>query len=101
MFKDNSFSIMCLFHPSYTLPPPRPVDWTMKSIESDKTSLTVTPRATIECVIEHALLKGVTPAMLEWWFKHFPEGTMMYKGKSYPMYELWHPIDHVELKVVK
>jgi hypothetical protein len=44
--------------------------------------------------IEHDTIRGVTPAMLLWWFEHLGE-TMDYGGVTYPRYLLWHPRDHI------
>ncbi len=44
--------------------------------------------------IEHGIIKGVTPEMLEWWFKNIG-GEMEYQGKKYQRYQVWHPLDHI------
>src|SRR6266849_3780016 len=48
--------------------------------------------------IEHELLRGVTPAMLVWWWRNI-EGDMELKGLTYPRYLIWHPIDHIHFEV--
>lgn len=49
--------------------------------------------------IRHALLEGVTPEMLAWWYGHVP-GTMEYAGGVYPRYLVWHPRDHISYEVL-
>ena len=82
----------------HALPPPRPVAWPLKPLESTETGLTVLPGGQLELSIHHEVLRGVTPAMLEWWFHHI-EGAMEYCGKIYPRYLVWHPLDHIAYSV--
>ena len=51
----------------------------------------------IRCWIEHDLIRGVTPKMLVWWFKHL-EGDVIIDGKRVPRYRLWHPRDHIAIE---
>jgi len=53
-----------------------------------------------ELSIRHDVLKGVTPAMLAWWFQNI-EGTMEHMGQIYPRYLLWHPIDHIHYELAR
>src|SRR5215468_8312244 len=84
----------------WALLPPRPVDWTMKPLSSAKVSERVFADGHIELTIEHALLHGVTPAMLVWWWRNI-EGEMELKGEEYPRYLIWHPIDHIHFAVAE
>jgi DAPG hydrolase PhiG domain len=43
--------------------------------------------------IEHDIIRGVTPAMLAWWFAHL-EGDVEIRGRV-NRYRAWHPYDHV------
>jgi hypothetical protein len=81
------------------LPPPRQIDWQMKPLESAKVSEKKVD-GELECRIQHDVLKGVTPDMLVWWFENL-HGDMQWKGKTIPMYHLWHPIDHIKVEVLK
>ena len=44
---------------------------------------------TVDLVIDHGELKGITLEMLEWWYVH-PHDTAIYK--------MWHPVDHVSFE---
>lgn len=49
--------------------------------------------------IEHELVRGVTPAMLDWWFRHIG-GEMTLDGRPYSRYRVWHPRDHISWQLV-
>jgi DAPG hydrolase PhiG domain len=74
--------------------PPRPITWAMKPLDSAETSVKTLSDGRLELTIRHDLVKGVTPAMLGWWFRNI-EGTIEYEGRTYPRYHVWHPIDHI------
>jgi hypothetical protein len=78
----------------WKLLPPRPFNWTMKPLASAETGVTALNNGRLELSIRHDILKGVTPAMLDWWFRNI-EGTMEHLGQTYPRYLVWHPIDHI------
>lgn len=79
---------------NHPLPAPLSIDWSLKPLESARTTVTVLPYGSYELTIEHDLIWGVTPAMLLWWFGHIG-GTMTYRGQTHPRYRVWHPLDHV------
>jgi hypothetical protein len=82
------------------LPAPRPMLWPLRPADSAIVSITVLPDGRRRIKIRHAELKGVTPEMLAWWFRHI-EGEMLYAGRSWPRYLVWHPRDHISYEVVK
>jgi hypothetical protein len=84
----------------WKLLPPRPFNWAMKSLDSAETGVKTLDEGRLELAIRHDILKGVTPAMLGWWFRNI-EGTMEHMGQSYPRYLIWHPIDHIHYEVVQ
>jgi hypothetical protein len=71
----------------------------MKPLESAETGMKTLDDGRVELTIRHGLLRGVTPAMLGWWFRNV-EGTMEHLGQVYPRYLIWHPIDHIHFEVV-
>jgi hypothetical protein len=73
---------------------PLPVNWKMKPLESAKTKFYKTPGNVYHMEIEHDPIKGVTPYMLDWWFRNI-EGHVIYEGRTYTRYGLWHPLDHI------
>lgn len=84
--------------------PPRPsipaeYRGSMRPVDSARTNLEKTERGKLRLTIKHEPLRDVTPKMLVWWFQTFPARTLEVKGKPIPWYQLWHPIDHVEVRV--
>ncbi len=79
--------------------PPQPlnISWTCKPIESARSGFEILADGRIHCWIEHALLRGVTPKMLVWWFKHL-EGDITYEGQRLNRYRVWHPRDHIAVE---
>lgn len=66
----------------------------MKPVASAKTTQSRLPSGQLELTIEHDTVRGVTPAMLRWWFETLGQ-TMTFQGQTYPRYLLWHPRDHI------
>ena len=56
-------------------------------------------RAHMILTIEHELVRGVSPEMLDWWFRHIG-GEMEISGRTYPRYRVWHPLDHIDWQLV-
>jgi hypothetical protein len=81
-----------------SLPPPRPVLWPLRPVDSADTKFEVLTDGRRRITIRHAELEGVTPAMLAWWF-HNVEGTMDYAGARIERYLVWHPLDHIFYRV--
>src|SRR5689334_16762534 len=80
--------------------PPISVPWTMKTLASAATQIERLPDARVKLSITHAILKGVTPKMLVWWFNNM-DGTYVLGGHEHPRYRVWHPRDHVALTYLK
>ena len=79
---------------------PRPFNWAMKPLDSAETGVKTLDDGRLELTIRHDILKGVTPAMLGWWFRNI-EGSMEHMGQTYPRYLIWHPIDHIHYEVAR
>ena len=77
-----------------SIPPPRSVPWQMKPLSSAETEFRFLADGRLHLHIRHDVLRGVTPAMLVWWFKHL-EGEIELGGRRYPRYQIWHPVDHI------
>jgi len=82
------------------VPEPLEIEWTCKPVESARSGLDLLPDGRIHCWIEHDLVRGVTPEMLVWWFKHL-EGEMVIDGRRLPRYRVWHPRDHVAIEYAR
>lgn len=78
------------------LPTPLDISWTCKPVESARWGLQLLDDGCVHCWIEHEVIRGVTPKMLVWWFKHL-EGDLVYDGRRLPRYRVWHPRDHVSI----
>ena len=79
------------------LPEPRPLLWQLRPLESARSSV-VQHGGRAVITIRHAPLRGVTPEMLSWWYRHVA-GQMPYAGSTYPRYLVWHPLDHIDYVV--
>jgi hypothetical protein len=84
----------------HELPPPRPVDFTMKDVSTAETSFEKLENNKFQMRIKHDIIRGVTPEMIVWWFQNFTAMKIELKGKEYPAYQIWHPVDHVYTKVL-
>lgn len=71
----------------------------MKSIDGADVDLHHA-RGRLVLTIEHELLAGVTPPMLDWWFRHIG-GDMELDGRMYPRYRVWHPRDHIRWELAE
>ncbi|MEM9628329.1 MAG: hypothetical protein AAGA21_19005 [Pseudomonadota bacterium] len=84
-----------------TMPPARDFGWAPKPTESSHFAIHERPNGQFCVVLNHALLRGCTADMIQWWFLHFPNLSVKlidspgYEGKIIPAYLLWHPIDHL------
>lgn len=84
----------------WSLPPERCFGWKMKDLDSAKTDFTIDKDKAFVLSIEHDSIVGVTPKMLLWWFQNIG-GQMVYQGKTYPKYLVWHPKDHIHWSLEK
>ena len=57
-------------------------------------------RSRMIMTIEHEIVRGVTPEMLDWWFRHIG-GEMDIDGRRYARYRVWHPLDHIDWQLVE
>jgi hypothetical protein len=83
------------------VPPPLPIMWKMKDLSTAKTSFEELPDGRIELRIDHELIRGVTPAMLVWWFRNFPVGQLDFDGELVSLYRVWHPRDHIRVDMLR
>lgn len=83
-------------------PVPEPLDipWTCKPVESARSGVEILADGRLRCWIEHDVLRGVTPAMLAWWFRHL-EGEIEIAGRRVDRYRVWHPRDHVSVRYAR
>jgi hypothetical protein len=73
--------------------PPIELPWKLKPLESAETKVERHADGRMAFSIRHDILRGVTPAMLVWWFQNL-EGDMDVAGQRLSRYRVWHPRDH-------
>ncbi|MEO0912743.1 MAG: hypothetical protein AAFY59_07120 [Pseudomonadota bacterium] len=82
------------------MPPARDYGWDLKPDASSHFQIHQRENGQFCVVLNHALLRGVTAEMIQWWFLTFPNLKVRlidipgYEGKVVPAYLLWHPSDH-------
>ena len=82
------------------LPPPRPVLHPLRDVATATTAMQRFPGHRSRLTIDHRPLAGVTPEMLDWWFRHIG-GSMTYAGTQMPNYLVWHPLDHIRWELAR
>jgi len=82
------------------LPDPLDLPWELKPVQGAESGTEVLPDRRVRHWIRHEVLKGVTPAMLVWWFQHL-EGEVEVDGRRVERYRVWHPRDHVYIRYAK
>lgn len=80
--------------PRLPFPPPRALPWRLKPLDSAQTSLDYDACGRMVMRIRHDLLKNITPAMIDWWFRNIG-GDMDVDGVRMNRYLVWHPFDHI------
>jgi hypothetical protein len=81
------------------LPAPRKLPWALKPLDSARTSLGYDARGRMVMHIDHDVLRGLTPAMVAWWFGHIA-GDLVVGGERLNKYLAWHPFDHIYWELV-
>ncbi|MGL4634994.1 MAG: DAPG hydrolase family protein [Beijerinckiaceae bacterium] len=73
---------------------PWPAPYALKGFGSARTGIERLPDGRTSYWIVHDIVRGVTPAMLAWWFANL-EGDVDIEGCKVNRYRAWHPYDHV------
>lgn len=79
---------------------PLPLPWALKPLGSAQYGVERLADARVRYWIRHEVVRGVTPAMLAWWFAHL-EGEIEIEGRRVDRYRAWHPYDHVHASYVR
>jgi hypothetical protein len=74
--------------------PPRDLPWPLRDVAEARAGHEVLPDGRIRLTIQHRPLPGVTPEMLEWWYRVLPLGQVEFGGRMHPLYHLFHPFEH-------
>jgi hypothetical protein len=83
-------------YPADRAQPPEPalLPWPLKPLGSAECGVERLADGRLSYWIRHDILRGVSPAMLAWWFSHL-EGVVEIQGRTVDRYRAWHPYDHV------
>lgn len=81
------------------LPTPLVLPFALKPVASADTGVETLPDGRTRYWIRHDIVRGVTPRMLDWWFRNL-EGSIAFGGRHYNRYRFWHPADHVHASYV-
>ena len=79
--------------------PPRNVPWVLPDHRLAKKQVEYLESGALSIRVEHALLPGVSPQMLAWFYRQLPISTMEYQGVTRPLYHFFHPSEHGEIWV--
>lgn len=82
------------------LPEPLPLSGPLRKVIDSRVSITRFPRNRVRITIDHEPLKGVSPEMLLWWFRHIG-ANMDYFGSPTARYRVWHPLDHIHWELAR
>ena len=87
------------------MPAARQFGWADKPVSSSYFEIHQKPNGQFCAVLNHALLRGVSADMLQWWFLNFTRMSVRlvdvpgYEGQQVPGYWLWHPVDHLSAEL--
>jgi hypothetical protein len=80
--------------PRLPIPAPRRLPWPLKPLSSAQTGIGYDRYGRMVMTIDHEMLAGLTPNMVEWWFRNIG-GDMEVEGQVLNRYLVWHPFDHI------
>lgn len=86
--------------PQFEKDTPRPTFWDYPRVSEAKIKFEYLDSGFLDIQIEHPELKGVTPAMISWWYKHLASGRYKIQGVEYDFYHLFHLSEHGKTSVV-
>lgn len=87
------------------MPAPRDFGWPLKPVSSSFFDIHKKDNGQFCVVLNHALLRGVSAEMIQWWFRRFTQlkvrlhGVPSYDNQQVPAYWLWHPVDHLSAEL--
>lgn len=87
------------------MPAERNYHWDLKPVSSSHFDIHQRDNGQFCVVLNHALLRGVSAQMLQWWFMNFTRLEVLlrdvpgYEGQRVPGYWLWHPVDHLSAEL--
>ena len=77
----------------------------LKTLESATWAVEPTGTYGLRAWIDHALMPGVTPSMMRWWFENVDCWTTFngtdFNGPEVRAYRYWHPFDHIKVTLIR
>lgn len=92
--------LFALPRPSFVIEPARPHFWDYPVLSDATYKIDLSKQGKIVIELQHPILKGVTPAMLSWWYQHLASGSAIVRGKEYSFYHLFHLSEHGQTKII-
>lgn len=91
---------------SLVMPPERKFGWELKPNSTTYFHIHKYNNGQFSVVLNHSLLRGCTAEMIYWWFRNFTKLRVKlidiegYENKTVPAYQLWHPSDHLDARLI-
>jgi hypothetical protein len=82
----------------WQIPEPLDVEFRPRPLSSANVTAGRMSDGRFQIRIAHALIEGVTPAMLRWWISMLDQ-QVEWKGRTVLAYRLWHPRDHIHFEI--
>ena len=88
------------------MPPERKFGWELKPTSTTHFHIHKYENGQFSVVLNHSLVRGCTSEMIYWWFLNFPNLRVKlidvegYENQVVPAYQLWHPSDHLEARLI-
>ncbi len=86
--------------PSFVIEPARPVFWSYPDMSTAKFTTFISSEGKLKIELHHSLLKGITPPMLFWWYKHLASGKATIGAQEYTYYHLFHLSEHGQMHII-
>lgn len=80
---------------------PRDLPWVLPDYRTAHTQWEVGDDGRIYAEVEHFFLRGISPAMVAWFYQQLPISTVEFNGTVYPLYHIFHPVGHGRIRVVE
>lgn len=94
-------ALVVLQPPQLVRDAPRDLPWTLPDYRLANTHWEIGDDGRIYTQVEHLFLPDITPAMLSWFYQQLPIATVDFRGKTYPLYHIFHPTEHGSLRVLE
>ena len=87
--------------PQFVIEPARPAWWGYPAVTEATYDYGVRGDGKLEIHLEHPVLRGMTPAMVAWWYRYLPVSSTTIDGTRYPYYQLFHLTEHGQMHILE